>query len=169
MIQIFELSVSQKWSFSLHHHLLTVFNIFQSMTFNNISCNAAILCSTGNKKFTHTYTNLQLKAAGLFKYVWPFFKTFYPCLSGLYMFQLNLFEIKRMASASFFFCWIWLRLVINQGENTTITATTILNKKTLTYSHLILNNVFPTMLNLHSRSLSTRILECQCMLMTATV
>ena len=28
--------------------------------------------SGGNKKITHTWTNLQLKAAGLFKYVWPF-------------------------------------------------------------------------------------------------
>ena len=45
------------------------------------------------------------------------------------MFHLNLFEIKRTASASFFFFLIWLRFVINQGENTTITATTILNKK----------------------------------------
>ena len=26
----------------------------------------------GNKKVAHTKTNLQLKAAGLFKYVWPF-------------------------------------------------------------------------------------------------
>ena len=26
----------------------------------------------GNKKVTHTLTNLYLKAAGLFKYVWPF-------------------------------------------------------------------------------------------------
>ena len=26
----------------------------------------------GNKKVTHTETNLQLSAAGLLKYVWPF-------------------------------------------------------------------------------------------------
>ena len=26
----------------------------------------------GNKKVTHTQTNLQLKAADLFKYAWPF-------------------------------------------------------------------------------------------------
>ena len=26
----------------------------------------------GNKKVTHTWTNLHLEAAGLFKYVWPF-------------------------------------------------------------------------------------------------
>ena len=26
----------------------------------------------GNKKVTHTLSNLQLLAAGLFKYVWPF-------------------------------------------------------------------------------------------------
>ena len=26
----------------------------------------------GDKKVTHTYANLQLKAAGLFNYVWPF-------------------------------------------------------------------------------------------------
>ena len=27
----------------------------------------------GNKKFSHSQTNLQLKAAGLFKYVLPFY------------------------------------------------------------------------------------------------
>ena len=33
---------------------------------------ARLWMSGGNKKITHTWTNLQLKAAGLFKYVWPF-------------------------------------------------------------------------------------------------
>ena len=27
---------------------------------------------SGNEKVTHTLTNLQLSAAGLFKHVWPF-------------------------------------------------------------------------------------------------
>ena len=26
----------------------------------------------GNKKVAHTWANLQMKAAGLFKYLWPF-------------------------------------------------------------------------------------------------
>ena len=42
------------------------------------------LMSDGNKKVTHTYTNLQLNtersAAGLFKYVWPF--SYHQALKG---------------------------------------------------------------------------------------
>ena len=31
------------------------------------------LMSGGNEKLTHTETNLQLKAVGLIKYMWPFY------------------------------------------------------------------------------------------------
>ena len=39
-----------------------------------------LLMPGGNKKITHTSTNLQLKAAGLFKYAWPF--CYYQALKG---------------------------------------------------------------------------------------
>ena len=43
--------------------------LFLSLEFKN---HLTPLVPGGNKKVTHTQTNLQLKAAGLLKYVWPF-------------------------------------------------------------------------------------------------
>ena len=45
----------------------------------------------GNKKVTHTLTNLQLSAAGLFEYAWPF--CYHQALKGLNGFYISKKEI----------------------------------------------------------------------------